>query len=182
MNVDAKYWPRLIEIALSRRDVFLSNRRRLESGCIEWTGYRDKDGYGKFHAGGITIERGSRARPGKRIAWVVQAHRFAMAIDGVDVPDDLVVRHQCDNPPCVNPEHLLVGTDKENKADALSRGRACVGQRHPFARLTDEIVREIIRRRSSGERHASIAASLGVSTASVSTVGRVSWRHIREAA
>lgn len=171
MRVDQSRWPLLIDAALALREKFLSNRKTCESGCIEWTAGRDRDGYGKFKVR-IVAE-------GKPIVWGVFAHRLALAFDGVEVPDELLVRHRCDNPPCVNPEHLSLGTDKDNKRDALSRRRACVGERHPFARLTDGIVNEIIRRRNSGETHASIAASLGVSAGSVSMVGRVSWRHLR---
>lgn len=68
------------------------------------------------------------------------AHRVAYFLEhGVD-PTGSIVRHACDNPPCVNPAHLLDGTQQENVADAVERGRIRHGQRHTSAVLTREQV------------------------------------------
>ena len=77
--------------------------------CFEWTGYRDKDGYG-------------RHRPGTGKNYV-GAHRFAWQLAGGEIPKGLHVLHRCDNRPCVNPHHLLVGTPKDNAQDMMVRGR-----------------------------------------------------------
>lgn len=81
--------------------------------CWEWTGTRNylRGGYGTF--------RESR-KSGHRI---FRAHRLAYELTFGSIPDGLVVRHVCDNPPCVNPLHLLAGTQKENIADMMARGR-----------------------------------------------------------
>lgn len=80
-------------------------------GCWEWTGETNNRGYGRF----VIYRSGSRYR--------LLAHRVAYAlVTGVDI-DDVVARHQCDNPPCCNPDDLLTGTQLDNMGDAVSRGR-----------------------------------------------------------
>ena len=100
--------------------------------CWEWRGAPDKDGYGRLQI----------MCPSK----TVKAHRWSYAysigvgIRDLDVP---VVRHTCDNPPCVNPAHLLPGTVKDNARDAAERGLLAdvKGEKHGRAKLTDEKVR-----------------------------------------
>jgi hypothetical protein len=75
-------------------------------GCWEWTGNTDIDGYGTFNC--------------NHKKWL--AHRFSMLIAGQD-PEGWIVMHSCDNPPCVNPEHLSLGTPADNTQDMLSKGR-----------------------------------------------------------
>lgn len=76
--------------------------------CLVWTGERDKDGYGR-----IRID-------GRRIA----AHRVAYETWVGPIFKGGVILHTCDNPPCINPEHLRVGTQKENVRDMLQKGRS----------------------------------------------------------
>ena len=78
----------------------------LEDSCHIWTGSHNKGGYGTFVAFGDQY-----------------AHRVAYKLYNGDIPEGLHVRHICDNPGCVNPSHLSVGTVKENMADRDSRGR-----------------------------------------------------------
>lgn len=84
---------------------FKSYLEEKESGCIEWTGGRFPNGYGSFWFNGKNIG----------------AHRIALLLATDEWPP--VVRHTCDNPPCCNPKHLLPGTQKDNGADAIERGR-----------------------------------------------------------
>jgi hypothetical protein len=72
-------------------------------GCWEWTGYRDKDGYGKYRT--------------------LLAHRFAYARAAGNIPDGQVVCHSCDNPSCVNPAHLWLGSLSDNQRDSAEKRR-----------------------------------------------------------
>ncbi len=132
------------------------------SGCWLWHGGVNEHGYGIFGRG-------------LRVDGVVKAHRHAYTLAHGPIPPGLVVRHRCDVPACVNPDHLEIGTYKDNTRDCIERGRKTAppvhrGERNVNARLTVERVREIRRRRAAGEKLCAIARDLGVSG---STTGRV---------
>lgn len=98
-------------------------------GCWAWTADKVTGGYGRFARGG---------RP-----KLVLAHRFSYELANGPIPDGLHVLHHCDNPPCVNPSHLWLGTDADNARDCDAKGRRPVANR----KLTDEDVRTIRRSR-----------------------------------
>jgi DNA-binding transcriptional regulator YiaG len=109
-----------------------------------------------------------------RLIYVV-VHRLTL-----DSIADQVVRHDCDNPACINPEHLSLGTQADNIADAIARGRARhrtpEGTEHHAAKLTDEVVRAI---RQSTDSARVAAERFGVSRGTVKDVRRRrTWRHI----
>lgn len=91
---------------------FLSRIPR-HSGCCEWLGSRIKKGYGQFHAG--------RWPDGRQD--VRYAHRVIWELHHGPIAEGLVVRHKCDNPPCCNIEHLAIGTQGDNVADAQVQGK-----------------------------------------------------------
>lgn len=112
------------------------------SGCIEWTGGRDQDGYG--------IRHNPATKKSQR------AHRWAYENAIGTIPDGLMVCHACDNPPCVNVNHLFLGTAKDNSHDAKRKGRLRRGENHGRTRLKPKQVLEIrfrTRRYRTGQGH-----------------------------
>lgn len=147
------------------RERIEANVRKDEAtGCWLWQGALSADGYGSLRIGGAK-ER---------------VHRAAYRHFKGDIAPDLCVCHRCDNPACVNPDHLFLGTPKDNALDRAAKGRGgnlrggCNGR----AKLTEEQVRAI---RTSAETGAAIARRLGVSKVLVCRIRRgEAWTHLQE--
>lgn len=115
------------------------------SGCWEWTGARQRTGYGRVSRGGAGN-------------GLVGAHRAAWELTRGPIPAGLWVLHKCDNPPCCNPDHLFLGTAKDNNADRGAKGRShsrlLLGELNGRAKLTAAQVAEIRSRHVRGtNRH-----------------------------
>ena len=107
------------------------------------------------------------------------AHRAAYEVFVGAIPEGLHVRHNCDNPWCVNPEHLVVGTPADNMDDMVRRGRSLKGKMNPQAKLTEDDVRDIKRRLRAGQMQTDIAAQYGVWQSAIQKISSgESWRHI----
>ena len=123
-------------------------------GCWIWKAGKDRDGYGVFNGKvGETMYR--------------LAHRFSWALDtGEILPSSTMILHQCDNPPCVNPDHLMAGTAQENSTDMVNKGRAASGLRNArtATKFTEEMVRAIC---ADPRPYAEIAKALGCHKQSV---------------
>jgi hypothetical protein len=149
---------------------FLSRVRRWGAApgdCWEWDGPLNATGYGIFwfYGGG-----GSRC---------VLAHRAASEFAGGPLSPGVVVRHSCDNTRCVNPRHLLRGSQLENVADMVARNRTARGSRHSQAKLTEEMVRVAIELRRQGLRYKDIGARIGVHRVEASRIVRgLAWTHV----
>lgn len=136
----------------------------MHENCIEWTGAKSGDGYGT-----VSVD-------GKQKA----AHRVAWENANGPIPSGLWVLHKCDNPLCVNPDHLFIGTAKDNTQDCIRKGRRNTqrGSRLPQSKLDEETVRRIKQLRGT-KRQSQIAREFGVSDASVSLImSGKNWAHV----
>ena len=136
--------------------------------CWPWRGGRSGGGYGRFNV----------PKPGKGYTSVA-ATRVMMYLMHGAFNESLVVRHTCDNPPCVNPEHLLLGTRLDNAKDMTDRQRQARGELHPKTTLTERIVVEIRRRALGGEPFTSIARDMGLNINTVISIAKGrTWKHV----
>jgi len=123
---------------------------------------------------GDTCGYASCRHEGKRTS----RHVVALMERTGEKPNGRVARHRCDNPRCINGDHLEWGTKAQNSADMVERGRAAHGSRLPQAKLTEEFVSEIRDRLKLGEKGVYLARQFGVSPARISEIrtGKA-WRH-----
>jgi len=130
--------------------------------CWEWTARKDWQGYGQFRANG----RQERA------------HRVSYEIHIGKIAPKLLVCHSCDNPGCVNPEHLWTGTHAENIADKMKKGRNRLGEDVPQSVLTETQVKAI-RELSGTASQQAIANMFDVNQTTISRIlRRKYWTHI----
>jgi len=142
-------------------DRFWSRVEKTDS-CWLWTG-RVKSA--KKPYGGFDIE-------GRK----VRAHRFSYELHFGPIPDGLCVCHTCDNPRCVNPDHLWLGTHQDNLADMVAKGRQARGSGNGKAKLTEADVLAI-RASSLGQRK--LGRIYGVTPQAIShIVHRKRWKHV----
>lgn len=132
--------------------------------CWEWaTTGRNRQGYGQLKINGRQHS----------------AHRLSFLLHYGPIHRGLVVRHTCDNPACVRPDHLIPGTYADNMRDAVERGRIARGTRHGRARITYEIAEQIRAASTGGMRQRAIAAQFGVAQTTVSQIVRgVTWAEV----
>jgi hypothetical protein len=149
---------RLIRDAESRWTA--SFERGGPDACWPWRARLDGDGYGVFSVDGESQ----------------RAHRLMYEREVGPIPAGMVVRHRCDNRPCVNPSHLLVGTPQDNNRDAVERERQARGERIASATLTEDQVREIL---TSSEPNRVLADRYGVTLQGVWLIRkRINWKHV----
>ncbi len=118
-----------------------------ENGCLEWKGATDEDGYG------LIWWMGKKQR----------AHRVSWSIFNGEIPEDMVMGHRCDNPPCIEPGHLFVTTQQGNLDDMAGKGRST-------ASVDEETVRRIRRAKRAGMTEAATAKLFGVSRSLVKDI------------
>ncbi len=133
-----------------------------KSGCWEWQKARNNFGYG-------TLTINGRTR---------YAHRLSYELNKGQIPAGLHVMHDCDNPACINPDHLSVGTRSKNMADCHARGRSRIpsprmrGEENGSAKLTARAVDDIRALLNSGRSQREIAQKFGVSQSAISGIKR----------
>ncbi len=127
--------------------------KRGDDDCWNWTGYKDKDGYGKLRVGHTS--KG--------------AHRISMLICHGKVDDKKMVLHECNNPSCVNPKHLYEGDQFDNMKDRINAGNFKYGQNHHNSILTDKQAGLI---RTDKRTYKEIANDFSISQSQVGNIKR----------
>lgn len=149
-------------VSLPPKEKLLAKRNITGNGCWEWLGYRDTSGYGWI---GINYR-------------IESTHRIAYKIWAGEIPKGLYVLHKCDNPPCFNPEHLFLGSNRDNRVDAVKKNRHAKGEKIVFSKLTATQVleaRAMLGRLSQRE----IADHFLVDQSNISRIARrITWKHI----
>lgn len=142
------------------QDRFWSYVQKSDGGCWEWMSGKDRNGYGLFSVR-------CRQKRANRVAWELTMGPIA---------DGLYVLHRCDNPGCVNPAHLFLGTNDENMADMVAKQRQAAGERHAsrlhpeLCKLSADRVARIRQLRKDGLTLRSIGDRFGVSESTVCVI------------
>ena len=136
------------------------------SGCWGWSGAVSERGYGK-----IGLPRSPKTARAHRVSWEIHCG---------DIPEGSNVLHSCDNRLCVNPDHLFLGTLSDNSRDMVSKGRDFRpdnrGERAAWHKLTEEQAIDILTRRMSARKFASL---YGVSRSAIFRIWEgKNWRHL----
>jgi hypothetical protein len=141
-------------------DRFMGHVAKDASGCWLWSAYRMKNGYGQFR----TPLRHELA------------HRASYRLFRGELQADLDVMHSCDNPGCVNPAHLSLGTRADNMADAKAKGRSARGMRHGMNKINET---DAIAIRQARRPQAELATQFGLSQSTISQIRTGKrWAHL----
>ena len=131
-----------------------------ESGCMIWMLGTVKGGYGK-------VSKRGKSSVAHRESWIAK---------NGPIPEGMILCHKCDVPSCVNPDHLFLGTHKENSRDMVRKGRSAKGSKIAKSVLTEDLVRQI---RSENGTYAEIGRKFGVYQGTIRHVMlRETWRHV----
>lgn len=133
--------------------------------CWNWTGYRNSYGYGKFCLN-------------KKIDF---AHRVSFTLFKGEIPKGMCILHSCDNPRCVRPQHIRLGTHKENMEDKVAKNRQHKpnGELNGRSKLKNHDVSELLVLHAFGFSGVELAKQFDISIAVVSTIiNNRSWKHI----
>jgi hypothetical protein len=154
-----------------RVDKFGATSVSAKTPCWQWTGKTiDSQGYGFV---GVKVN-------GK---WLgVRAHRFSWELHKGRIPNDMCVLHVCDNPSCVNPKHLFLGTRLDNTKDMVNKTRQARGERNGQAILNEKQVRFIKKKYKAGCRKygcRAFAKQFGVDPATICLIANgTNWKHV----
>ncbi len=133
--------------------------------CWNWLASKRTAGYGHFRLG----------------KTMKSAHRISWLFVHGPIPEGMFILHICDNPSCVNPDHLFLGTHQDNADDKVNKGRhvPCKGSRNGYSKLTEEDIPHIRKLHDNGISQTAIAEEYGVIQATISKIvlGN-SWTHV----
>lgn len=139
----------------TKKERLLAKIRISPRGCWEWTASFDSGGYGVIKVGGENKK----------------AHRVSYEIFNGSIPEKMCVCHKCDNPKCINPDHLFIGTQQANIADrqnkCRSNGGSLQGEKNKSAKLTNMQVAEIKRAIADGCPQKDLAIKYSVSATTI---------------
>lgn len=136
-----------------------------DNGCWLWSGHTNQKGYGQ-------IGRGAAG------AGEIKAHALSWIIHYGRIPEGKCVLHRCDNPPCVNPNHLWIGTRLDNNRDSVSKGRNQRGEKHRFSKFTNQDINDI-RSLWPQMNQADLARRYNVNWSAIwKIVHKKTWKHI----
>ena len=136
-------------------------------GCWVWTGAHNGRGYGTM---------GIREGGSQRMQY---AHRLSYEMAHGPIPDGYEVCHRCDNPPCVKPEHLFIGTRQDNERDKMRKGRTLRGSAVATSKLTESVVLQIRAEAAAGTMQRRLAERYSVSPMTISLIVRhKTWRAV----
>lgn len=132
-------------------------------GCWLWVGAK----HGRYGHGKMLKRMGEPLREAHRVSWELHYG---------PIPDGMCVLHRCDNPPCVRPEHLFIGSRQDNSTDMVEKRRNQRGNQKPNAKLTEA---DVISLRASTESLAVLAHKYRVSKTVIrlARIGRT-WKHV----
>ncbi len=132
--------------------------------CVDHGQKGDKQGYG-------TLRHNGKTHRAHRVAYM---REHSCSLTSTDI-----VRHTCDNPRCINPGHLLIGTVADNAQDMVDRDRSTRGERNSTTKLTDSVVLAIRKEYSEGATLKELASEYGVTFGNVGhIVRRNTWKHL----
>ena len=148
---------------MDKERFFSKTKRDPKTGCLEWTGALDSDGYGVYWLDGGTS----------------RAHRVAWEIEHGPLTDGTVLLHTCDNPKCVNVNHLSIGSQSDNLTDMKEKERAAAGEDNAASKLIEDDIPRIRRLAAAGFSDTRIGREFGVKPKAIKDVrtGKT-WGHI----
>ena len=149
----------------SKFDSHIFKHKHDFSDCWMWEGGKFTSGYGCYYMNG-------KAYRAHRLAW--------MRVNGKEVPEGMCICHRCENPACVNPDHLFIATKLENIVDRDNKGRQSRGELHPSHIFTEDDIRAMRLLRVSGFSQKYI---VDLFKSSHSTIGSIlqgrKWKHVK---
>lgn len=167
----SKYQKLPIRLIITAKDRFLEKTEVQPNGCIYFDGAPRESGHAYFNFG---INGGKYRELAHRAAFVIHT--------GQEIPTELVVRHTCHTPLCVNPQHLKLGTHADNRQDCVDANRQAKGEQNGRSKLTQENVIDIIAHLQSGQMTVtSIAKAYGVDPKAIRSIrAKKTWTHVWE--
>ena len=141
----------------------LGNIIKTERGCWIWKKYKNKEGYGAMRINGN----------------ILKTHKASYQVFNGEIGEGLIVCHKCDVPPCINPDHLFLGTNRDNKYDSINKKRHNAGSNHGKTKLTEEDIIKMRRYSKLGFKNVTLARRFKLSPWTISEIiTHKLWVHI----